>query len=182
MSPQETDKREAKENKEVTPRLAKREPFLNSPRYFFGRGSLFEEKKKSLKSPKMFPQDTVEQRRGAPRAGGRRETKVNEETALCGEPRELGLGVAVDHRLGSVGREDTTQEGFRAKGILTLLHSVMANSCVCPQKRQSHRAPGPGYPQYLSERMADLRAVGALKVTRAARKHPEARKKGPSRG
>lgn len=74
---------------------------------------------------------------------------MNEETALHGEPRELELGVAVDHRPGSVGREDATQEGFRAKGVLTLPHSVMANSCVCPQKRQSHRAPGPGYPQYL---------------------------------
>lgn len=42
----------------------------------------------------MFLQDTVEQRRGSPRAGGRRKMEVNEETALRGEPRELGLGVS----------------------------------------------------------------------------------------
>lgn len=106
--------------------------------------------------------------------------KVNEETALHGEPRELELGVAVDHRPGSVGREDETQKGFRAKGVLTLPHSVMANSCAHRKGRVTE--PQAQATHNIAESMADLRAAGALKVAGAVRKHPEARKKGPSRG
>lgn len=52
---------------------------------------------------------------------------------------------------------------------------------MCAHRRGRVTEPQAQATHNTSERMADLRAVGALKVAGAVRKHPEARKKGPSR-
>lgn len=67
-------------------------------------------------------------KREEPRPGRRRKTKVDKETVLGEEPRELVLGPCTGHsKTEQLGREDVTQGGFRAKGVLTLLYSVTTN-------------------------------------------------------